>query len=58
MTTTAVYEKILIFGFFELYKAIYVQKAQENGKDGSGKSKFKIFFKIGASGRKNFLGPN
>ena len=40
-----VFEKILDFEFFELYNGISVQKAQESGKGGSGKSKSAIFSK-------------
>ena len=43
--TTAVFEKISHFYFFELYNGISVQKAQESGKDGNRKSKFEIFSK-------------
>ena len=45
MTTYAVFEKILILGYFEIQKGISVQKAQESGKGGNGKSKIEIFSK-------------
>ena len=42
MTTDAVFEKNLILGYFELYKGLSVQKAQESGKDGSENQNFRF----------------
>ena len=58
MTTDAVFEKILILGYFELYKGLSVQKAQESGKGEVKKSKNHDFFMKASDDRKTFLGPN